>query len=234
MKKTIKIIKNNILGFLIGSFLFGGIGIVIATTIQSSTVSYGKNDQTTVEEALDTLYNETNYLDDWLDPRGINVTGTGGEISFVYWNSNFSYPDITSSQVPTGSGLNGTYATREALATAYSDWENAPVYIKTTKVNGTVTGHSTCLWYNNREFCMTANDWDTDFETTKAKLKADMEIVLGITIANSSCVGGATSARCNVGDFFCYSGSVGNAICGSDRDDDSYCYVYGSGNATCQ
>ena len=42
------------------------------------------------------------------------------QVSYVYWNDNFSDTTYTSSQVPTGTGLNGTYATREELANAYS------------------------------------------------------------------------------------------------------------------
>ena len=151
---------------------------------------------------------------------------------YVYWNDNFSGTTYTSTQIPTGTELNGTYQTREQLATAYTDWEDTPVYIKTTKVNGTVTGHTACLWYNNREFCMAPNYWDTDGATTIAKLKADMENVLGITIADSSCSFSTIFAICDAGVFPCGAGSLGFVHCGSDVTNES-CFVDGSGNARC-
>ena len=137
-----------------------------------------------------------------------------------------------STQVPTGTGLNGTYQTRELLATAYSNWSNRPIYIKTTKVNGTVTGHAACLWYNNREFCIAPNYWDTDGGTTKTKLKADMENALGITIADSSCKSGPGTVACSAGDFDCDAYSNGDVYCGSHVSS-GVCNVYGSGDAVC-
>ena len=151
---------------------------------------------------------------------------------YVYWNDNFSSTTYTSTQVPTGTGLNGTYQTREQLATAYSNWSNNPIYIKTTKVNGTVTGHTACLWYNNREFCIAQNYWNTDGATTKAKLKADMENALGITINDSSCDSDASLAYCDIGSFRGIAYSNGRVGCGSYVTF-KYCYVDGSGNAYC-
>ncbi len=159
---------------------------------------------------------------------------------YVYWNDDFSGTNYTSTQVPTGTGLNGTYQTREQLATAYSNWGNAPIYIKTTKVNGTVTGHAACLWYNNREFCIAPNYWTgtigvnnaTEGANTKVKLKADMENALGITIADSNCHSNTSNAYCYAGDFDCYANYNGFVGCGSLVADE-YCYVDGSGNAHC-
>ena len=159
---------------------------------------------------------------------------------YVYWNNNFSNTQYTSTQVPTGTGLNGTYATREELATAYSSWSNAPIYIKTTKVNGTVTGHAACLWYNDREFCISPNYWTgtigvnnaTEGANTKAKIKADMENALGITIADSSCNSSESYAYCYTGDFRCSALSFGGVDCGSGVTSGS-CDVYGSGDARC-
>ena len=241
MKNVIKILKDNMLGFILGAILFGGIGTVVATTILSSSVSYTNNNQTTVESALNELYNQSSYLDTYVDPRGLNTDGTGGRYSFVYWNDNLSNTQYTSTQVPTGTGLNGTYQTREQLATAYSNWSNAPIYIKTTKVNGTVTGHAACLWYNNREFCIAPNYWTgtigvnnaTEGANTKAKLKADMENALGITIADSSCNSSPSRATCYAGDFYCYAYSYGIVNCSSSVAHE-YCYVDGSGNAYCR
>ncbi len=173
----------------------------------------------------DTVIDMTNHAGTLADPYRIKM-------DYVYWNDNFSSITYTSTQVPTGTGLNGTYQTREQLATAYSNWSNNPIYIKTTKVNGTVTGHTACLWYNNREFCIAPDYWNTDVATTKAKLKADMENALGITIADSSCYSGTSYARCLAGDFSCYADSYGNVTCDSGVTD-GYCGVDGSGGASC-
>ena len=154
--------------------------------------------------------------------------------TFVYWNDNFGYThEYASNEAPTGSGLNGTYETREQLATAYSNWSNNPIYIKTTKVNGTVTGHTACLWYNNREFCIAPNYWNTDSATTKAKLKADMENALGITIADYSCTYDAIGTTCGTGDLYCNADSNGDVDCASLVVTYGDCYVNSSGDASC-
>jgi hypothetical protein len=200
IRKIVKIIKDNILGFIIGAILFGGIGTVVATTILSSTVSYTNNDQTTVESALDELYSKASRLDSWIDPRGLNVDGTGGNISFVYWNDDFRDGNYTSNQVPTGTGLNGTYNTRAALETAYTDWEYAPFYIKTTKVNSTISGHSLCLWYNNREFCVKPSPNGMNYDSVNS-LKVDLENVFGITLDSSSCGSAGAWIFCDVDKY---------------------------------
>ncbi len=163
-----------------------------------------------------------------------------GPSPYVYWNDNFSGTNYTSTQVPTGTELNGTYQTREQLAAAYTDWEDAPIYIKTTKVNGTVTGHIACLWYNNREFCIAQNYWTgtigvsnaTEGANTKAKIKADMETALGITIADSSCSSDTTYAACNAGGFYCYAYYDGYVYWFSNVTEEA-CGVDGSGIANC-
>ena len=160
------------------------------------------------------------------------VISEGNPISYLYWNRDFYDIRYTSSEVPVGPNVDGTYETRELLATAYSNWSNTPVYIKTTKVNGTVTGHKACLWYNNREFCMSPNYWDTDDTTTKAKLKADMENALGITIADSSCNPFTISAYCYAESFYCYAYANGSVRCGSLLSG-GRCNVDGNGSAYC-
>ena len=225
-----KLIKNNIYGFILGAILFGGLGIVVATTILSSSVSYTNNNQTTVDVALDKLYTIRKRF---ADKYSINSNGIGGKISFVYWNDNFDYTNnYTYSEVPTGSGLNGTYATKEALKSAYNGWNDTPVYVKTTKVDSTITGHSACLWFNNHEFCLLPNYWDTDGITTKTKLKTDMENALGIIIDDSDCVYDNTGARCNAGDFRCYVASTGDVSCHSYVNE-KYCHVSTNGTVRC-
>ncbi len=146
---------------------------------------------------------------------------------YVYWNASFNGTTYTSTQVPTGA-----YQTREALATAYSNWSNAPVYIKTTKVNGTVTSHLACIWYNNHEFCISPNYWDTNATTTKTKLKADMENSLGITIPDSSCTTNENSIYCSASTLDCFSASNGEVNCTS-APTLLFCNVDGSGNSKC-
>ena len=60
-----RFIKNNIIGFIIGIVLCGGIGIgVYASTISSSIVTYTKSDNTstTVEEALNYFYDNFDII----------------------------------------------------------------------------------------------------------------------------------------------------------------------------
>lgn len=61
MKRFIKLIKNNILGFTIGSIVFGSIGVV-ALTVSSSSVTYdnskSKLNSTNLQDAIDELYSK--------------------------------------------------------------------------------------------------------------------------------------------------------------------------------
>lgn len=63
LKKFLKFIKTNTLGFIIGAILFGSIG-VYAATIASSSVVYDNTNSgssaTTVKEAIDDLYTISN------------------------------------------------------------------------------------------------------------------------------------------------------------------------------
>ena len=228
-------------GSLTGYDITGVEGIL--PLLENHQISASNNTTTTEEwRVVVTLINH-NFNQN--DNTGKSIVGNliiseESPVSYVYWNDNFSGTDYTSTQVPTGTGLNGTYATRELLATAYTDWEDAPVYINTTKVNGTITGHTACLWYNNREFCIAPNYWTgtigvtnaTEGVNTKAKLKTDMENALGITIADSSCDSTADRASCGAGVFVCRADSDGRVNCFSDVTDEG-CFVYGSGDAKC-
>ncbi len=148
--------------------------------------------------------------------------------SYLYWNDNFSRIVYTSTQVPTGNGLNGTYQTRELLATSYANWNISPIYIKTARVNGTIAGHVACLWYNNREFCIAPNYWDTNEVTTKVKLQADMEAVLGTQAGG--CASGSSAVSCTFGNFNCASHLGGRVQCYSGKCD---CSVFDDGSSEC-
>ena len=121
----------------------------------------------------------------------------------------------------------GTYETNvNTIRTNYS------YYLKHEVENNIIEDTEVCLWYNNHEFCIGPNYWDTDSETTKTKLKADMESALGITIADSSCTSSTGGASCNSGDFSCFANSFGSVSCNSSVASGG-CGVNGSGNAYC-
>ena len=236
-----RILKNNIFGFVISVIFLSCISIVVATSILSNNVSYQNNNQESVKDALDDIYSYATNKDRYVDINSVNLNGTGGKVSFVYWNDNFNSVTCTNSQVPTGTGLRGVYQSRETLVTAYgSNFADSQIYIKTTKVNETITGHTSCLYYNNREFCISPNYWtgtigvedDIEGTNTKVKLKNDMENALGITIADSSCYSEADSAKCDAGIFYCRAFSNGAVYCHAHFFYGG-CTVYGSGNACC-
>ncbi len=178
---------------------------------------------------------------------GMNSTNDLGntnnkQTSYVYWNDNFYMTFYPSTQIPTGTGLSGTYTTREALATDYSGWTNNSIYIKTTKVNGKVTGHTACLWYNNREFCFGPNYWvetgngnerhnsDENGIATMNKLQAAMEEALGTQA--DSCTSHRDIAYCDFGNFYCRALSIAAVQCHSNITTNS-CTVDGDGDASC-
>ena len=225
-KKALKVIKRNVMPFVIGAIVFGSIGVIIADTISSSNVTYTENNQTTVKGAIDDLYSKASTL---VDPA---------ETSFKYWNNNFVGTRFASNNIPTGSGLSGTYDSRTELAGAYSNFSNWPLYIKTIQINGNIQRHLACSWYNNREFCFGPNYWtgtigvqdQLEGVNTMNKLKADMEDALGITM--NSCSSNGLEAYCNNGSsgYACsayYGGEVrcitGNGACRVLSDGTAYC-----------
>ena len=145
-----------------------------------------------------------------------------------YWNDNFGGTTYSTSSLPTGSDLNGTYTTREALASAYSNWSTSPYYVKTAIFDGDVINHQACLWYNNREFCFEGDYWDTNGTTTMNKLQADMESALGVSATN--CTSSSGAAYCYFGDFDCHANSSGHVACGGGGP---YCTSRLNGSAWC-
>ena len=63
MRKILRIIKHNILGFIVGAVVFGSLGVYAATVILGSNVVYdnasSKLTSTNVQDAIDELYNKT-------------------------------------------------------------------------------------------------------------------------------------------------------------------------------
>ena len=78
--------------------------------------------------------------------------------------------------------------------------------------------HETCLWTNNHEFCLEFGYWDTDETTTKAKLKADMENALGITILDSDCTTSSSYVSCKATQHLdCSCNDTGKVRCDSSN-----------------
>ncbi len=78
MKKILKIIKHNILGFIVGAVVFGSLGVYAATVIAASNVGYSDNTSlgaTNVQDAIDKLYAKADnqYFD--LATAKANTTG---------------------------------------------------------------------------------------------------------------------------------------------------------------
>ena len=63
MRKILRIIKHNILGFIVGAVVFGSLGVYAATVILGSNVVYdnasSKLTSTNVQDAIDELYSKT-------------------------------------------------------------------------------------------------------------------------------------------------------------------------------
>jgi len=213
--RFLKVIKRNVIPFVIGAIIFSGITYAVAATIQSSSVTYTTNKNasvTNVKQAVDDLYQKCSVAE---------------QVTYRYWNNNFagSSYQFAINAIPTGSGLSGTYDSRAALASAYSSFASAPIYIKTIQINGYTYGHTACLWYNDHEFCIIPNYWAGT--NTKNKLKTDMETSLGTTA--SSCHSDAYYADCYFDDFYCYAGNYGHVSCAASRN----CFVLSDGSAYC-
>ena len=59
MKRLGKFIKSNtklFIGFILGAIIFGSVGAVVAGTVASNVITYTSNGQTTVQGALNDLY----------------------------------------------------------------------------------------------------------------------------------------------------------------------------------
>ena len=223
-----KIIKDNILGFIIAAFIFGGVGTVVATTILSSSVSYTNNDQTTVESAIDELYGKVNIA---------CYNGTCGKLAFRYWNDGFSDTIYQVNGMPTDN-----YVTRELLEQNYgtSNFANSPVYIRSILIDGNVVGHEACLWYGDKEFCIAPGYWvgtinvnsSTAAAQTVIKLRRDMQNAL-VVETNLTCPSDVNYTDCYVGNFSCHSNVNGNVDCHAHVSND-FCYVNYDGSAYCK
>ena len=239
--KIKNMIKNNIkliVGIIIGAILFGGMGVVIATNIASSSVNYTTNKNANVEnveDALDDLYDQI------IGHPILCFNGTCGKVSFRYWNNNFAGRTgvnlFDSTHMPANN-----YATRALLAQNYSDFSVRPDYIKSILIDGNVVGHETCFWEanNQKEFCLRSGYWagtidindSTVGENTMIKLQRDMQNELGLESTDISCDYFAEYVCCDVGDFRCSAASTGHVSCRSNVNY-NYCRVNYDGSAFC-
>ena len=194
MKKIIKFFKNNFLGFIIGVVLCSSIG-VIAATIQSNSVSYTTNKNssiTNVKQAVDDLYEKTTKVTyKYFRPR-----------SSPYSYSNVTYPSYAVDQT-------------SELVEKYS-------YIRARVVNQFAIGYDTCLWYNNHEFCISPGQFTGTLTEIKNKLRTAMETTLGTSA--TVCDDRGSWAMCQFGSALCKVYPSNNRVecsveglnCGSD------------------
>ena len=237
MKILKKIIKDNVLFFLIGAVLFGGTTYVVATGLASSNIDYvvANSNVETVKDALDDLYSKV--------PSGTTVcyNGTCGKLSYRYWNNNFA--GSTGANLFDSTHMPATvYARRAVLEQNYNDFSDEPVYIRSVLIDGNVVGHEACFWEanNQKEFCIAPNYWAgtlgtndaTVGENTKIKLQRDMQNALGLESTDISCGSNASDAGCVVGDFGCDATSDGVVICSSNVTYGD-CGVGDDGSASC-
>ena len=234
--KIKEIIKKNLFGFVLGAILFGGISIVFATSIASSTIAYTTTNNNNVETVEDAIMD----LQERILGYPIECyNGVCGKLSYRYWNNNFAGASganlFDSTHMPANN-----YATRALLEQNYSYFADAPVYIRSILIDGNVVGHESCFWEanNQKEFCLAQGYWAGTLGTTdatvgtntKIKLQREMQNALGVTIEDNSCYSEANYALCVVGGFNCYVYYSGVVYCNSYA---TTCNVGASGSAYC-
>ncbi len=89
----------------------------------------------------------------------------------------------------------------------------SPFYLKHTVVQNVITNTEVCIHNISNEFCFEQNYWDTDGETTKAKLKADIESSLGITLQDNRCRSDEDTASCYISEYKCSANISGKVKC---------------------
>ena len=233
--KIKNIIKKNLFGFIIGGIIFGTITTVLATSIAASTLTYTTEYNSNVSDvnaAVVDLYTRANT---YINSQPIK----SANFEYKYWNDSFGNNHYYTFESP-----DDVYTTRSALETAYgsSNFANNPIYIRSAFKGDTAIYHEACFYHTTtgKEFCLAPNYWvgdsqdQTDGSTTKAKLKADMEAALGVTM--SSCGSDSSGAYCDIGSGnYCRAASGGDVYCcvgisGThclvDVGGDTYCMEY--------
>lgn len=216
MSKVGKFIKNNIIGFIIGTILFGGTGYIVATSIASVNVTYSGHGQTNVKGALDDLYGKA----DELNKLKYSITQSG----YQYWKSS------------------STYSSTNAPATVYPNYASVvtanttSTLIRTIYSNGNPTKHGVCLYYgyNNKIFCLDYGYWAANGasgDSVSAVLQSAIVSALGISSEAIGCVADSYSVFCSFGNNAnCGAGSNGAVSCACET---SSCTVSNDGKASC-
>ena len=202
MKLIIRFLKNYFFGIIVGILFLNSMNTLLASTIQSSDVLYvtGKN----VKQAIDELYTNTNAVNYFVSGNSINVDGYGqygGQIGFNYWNDSFSNRAYQN-RLPSV-----YYSSLADLISGYGEdnFNNNPYYVK---YNGYAGGGVACVFYNNKEYCISTTPM------TLSELRNDIEKKMGVT---PTCTSYTYVTKCSFGGHSCgYSSTSGatQAICG--------------------
>ena len=220
MKKLGKFINNNIVGFILGAIIFGGSAAVIAGTVASSDITYTNNSQSTVEGALNDLYEKANKLNDLPN-------------FYQYWTDNWS----------------GTsYAIGNLPSSAKPDFSptqpNSEPLIRTTYNNGTPSSHSLC--FNNFStrgmFCIETNYWkvvtgsnnfsSANANSVKSALSSKISTIFG---SDYSCETTTNGVKCSISSGYCSIFSTGLVECADNNwtSANDICEINSSGVAKC-
>ena len=232
--------KDYIISFIVGALLFGGIGVVLATSIASSSIDYvtqSNENVATVKDALDDLYNQI---------IGYPIecyNGVCGKLSYRYWTDEYSDVDYLYNSLPEESYESLILLEQAAnFMTGYST-----PYIRSTLIDGNVVGHQICQVvieensetgdpiYPGNEFCIGYGYWVGELnvssqsaaDQTAIKFQRDYYNARGVNIS-SSCREFATYIECN--DYKIENlGSVQlgtTYICSINSDKSANCYIY--------
>ena len=183
------VIKNNILGFVIGAFFFSSIIGVIASSIPSNSVTYESN--VTVADAIDDLYEKS------------------VEKPSVYWRNTTQY---AAGSIPTTSYLSGASVGYNTYVGSTAEKHYACATIQGHEVclsqpytQYGIEGH-------------TLNSDFTTSQQTSAKNAIDA-VFNAAGITGYSCGASTDSAHCHVGAVYCRVDKRGTVDCyGDDAD----------------
>ena len=130
-------------------------------------------------------------------------------------------------------GKNVSYDKNSIPTTTFDNIESLNLseigkYIRTKMENDEVVSHEACFYYNGKSYCIKPDYWETDPETTKNKLKSDMEEQIGV--ASTSCTKYSKNVTCNFQSGYCGASDDGSVYC---TEGVHYCSVTKNGSANC-
>ena len=146
-----------------------------------------------------------------------------GATRYVYWSTTEGGSDTLYGPTSKPSGAKNSY-------TSLGLPEPAKLVRTTLDESNNAIKHEICLHYNNKLFCVDNNYWTTDADTTKTKLKADMESALGTTARTCSTNSSQTGISCFFGSAYCFIGQNNINNC---HDGTSRCRITANGSAQC-